>query len=114
MHRFCGFSTGRRRAERSPVLADVKAPRGARPLRASALTPAPRRTSKAFTAGPRIRQRAIPLAIRNWIVSSLDVLTTREDGWDRCAIVRGFWGWRSIAWQDWDRQENGRLVIELE
>jgi hypothetical protein len=28
------------------------------------------------------------------MVSSLDVLTTREDGWDRFVIVRGFWGWQ--------------------
>jgi hypothetical protein len=34
------------------VLPGIKAPRVARPLRASALTPAPRRAGFAFTAGP--------------------------------------------------------------
>lgn len=82
------------------MLAGIQAPRSARPLRASALTPAARRARWALTAGPfendeRMRQ-AIPLAIEDSMVSSLDVLTTREDGWDRCAIVRGFWGWRII------------------
>jgi hypothetical protein len=39
---------------------------------------------------------AIPLAIRDWMVSSLDVMTTREDRWDRFEIVRGFWDWQII------------------
>ena len=37
-------------------------------------------------------------AIRNWMVFSLDVQPTREDGWDRDAIVRGFWDCRDFAW----------------
>jgi hypothetical protein len=60
------------------------------------LTPVPRRTDVAFIAGPT-RQNAIPLAIEDSMVSSLDVLTTREDWWDRFAIVRGFWDCRIIA-----------------
>jgi len=35
---------------------------------------------------------AIPLSIEDSMVSSLDVVTTREDEWDRDAIVRGFSG----------------------
>jgi hypothetical protein len=97
MQRFWEVSGGPAAVECSPVLAGVEAPRKARPLRAAALTPAARRTSKAITAGPLAKDTAIPLAIQNWMVSSLDVLTTREDGWDRSAIVRGFWDWRTIG-----------------
>jgi hypothetical protein len=38
------------------------------------------------------------VAIRNWMVFSLDVLTTREDAWDRAAIVRGFWDCPDFEW----------------
>jgi len=96
MHGFQELKDGPSAVECSPVLAGVQAPRVARPLRASAWTPAPRRTSKAFTAGPLAEDKAIPLAIQKWMVSSLDVQPTREDAWDRCAIVRGFWDWRRI------------------
>src|SRR5712692_7587780 len=101
MHGFCDLSAGPAAVECSPVIAGVKAPRVARPLRASAWTPAARRTSEAFTAGPLQEQGAIPLAIEDSIVSSLAVVTTREDGWDRCAIVRGFWDCRTIGSSDW-------------
>jgi hypothetical protein len=36
------------------------------------------------------------LAIRNWMVFSLDVRPTREDRWDHAAIVRGFWACRDF------------------
>jgi hypothetical protein len=49
-----------------------------------------------LTAGPLNEQNAIPLAIEDSMVSSLDVLTTREDAWDRFGIVRGFWDWEII------------------
>jgi hypothetical protein len=37
------------------------------------------------------------LAIQDEMVFSLDVLPAREDGWDRDAIVRGFWGCRDFG-----------------
>jgi hypothetical protein len=40
---------------------------------------------------------AIPLSIEDSMVSSLDVITTRESGWDRFVIVRGSWVWQAIA-----------------
>jgi hypothetical protein len=40
---------------------------------------------------------AIPLSIEDSMVSSLDVVTTREGEWDRFVIVLGFWAWRTIA-----------------
>ena len=85
-----------RLARRSPA---CKAPQRARPLRASALTPAARRTGKALIAGLADPQlgKAIPRAIEDSIVSSLDVVTTREDEWDRVASVLGFWGWKGIG-----------------
>jgi hypothetical protein len=39
---------------------------------------------------------AIPLSIEDSMVSSLDVVTTREGRWDRSVIVRGFWVCRTI------------------
>jgi len=42
-------------------------------------------------------KNAIPLAIEDSMVSSLDVQTTREDRWDRGAIVRGFWACRDFG-----------------
>jgi hypothetical protein len=36
------------------------------------------------------------VAIRNWMVFSLDVIAAREDGWHRDAIVRGFSGCRDF------------------
>jgi hypothetical protein len=42
-------------------------------------------------------QRDPTLAIQDWMVFSLDVHTTREDRWDRGAIVRGFWGCRDFG-----------------
>ena len=44
------------------MLTSVKAPRSARPLRAAALTLAPRRTREAFIAGQRFRDRSGPEA----------------------------------------------------
>ena len=43
-------------------------------------------------------ENAIPLAIEDSMVSSLDVPTTREDRWDRGAIVRGFSAWWGFEW----------------
>src|SRR5262249_30295817 len=40
------------------------------------------------SARPPGRLEAIPRGQRNWMVFSLNVHTTREDGWDRDAIVR--------------------------
>jgi len=40
-------------------------------------------------------ENAIPLAIEDSMVFSLDVPTTREDRLDRGGIVRGFWAWRA-------------------
>ena len=37
------------------------------------------------------------MGIRNWMVFSLDVQPTREDAWDRDAIVRGFSGCRDFG-----------------
>src|SRR4030095_14543576 len=107
MHRLGEVSGGPAAAKRSPVLAGVQAPRVARPLRASAWTPAPRRTFEALIAGPLRNGTAIPLAIEGSMVSSLEVQPTREDGWDRCAIVRGFWDWRSVASSDWKVRRTG-------
>ena len=90
------------------MLPGVKAPHRTRPLRAPAWTPGPRGTAIAFIAGrPRSPFDATRshVAIRNWMVFSLDVLTTREDGWDRDAIVRGFWGWRDFGCSRWTRQK---------
>src|ERR1700680_3560125 len=47
--------------------------------------------------GLRDRRNAIPLAVEDSMVSSLDVQPTREDRWDRSASVLGFWGWRDIG-----------------
>jgi hypothetical protein len=44
------------------------------------------------------------LAIQDWMVFSLDVLTKREDRWDRVAIVRGFWGCRDFESSRWMRE----------
>jgi hypothetical protein len=41
---------------------------------------------------------AIPRAIQDWMVFSLDVHTTREDRWDRVEIVPGYSGCRDFAW----------------
>jgi len=49
--------------------------------------------------GPQLGGRSARRPGRlNYIVFSLDALTTREDGWDRDAIVRGFSGCRDFAW----------------
>ena len=74
-----------------PVLAAVKAPRVARPLRATALTPVPRGTGEAIIAGPPPvrpddQADAIPLAIEN-SMGSRGVSPTREHRWDRGASV---------------------------
>jgi len=37
------------------------------------------------------------VAILNGMVFSLDVQPTREDRWDRAAIVRGFWACRGFG-----------------
>src|SRR5713226_7567468 len=100
MHGFCSFRIGPAADKGTSVLDGVNAPRCARPLRASALTPPARGARRAITAGPFENAgvgTAIPLAIRDWMVSSLDVVTTREDRWDRFGIVRGFWGCRGFA-----------------
>jgi len=36
------------------------------------------------------------VAIRKWMVFSLDVQPTRADRWDLDAIVRGFWACRDF------------------
>ena len=92
-----------------PVLAAVKAPRVARPLRATALTPVPRGTGEAIIAGPPPvrpddQADAIPLAIENSMGSSLGVSPTREDRWDRGASVPGFWAWTGIEWNGWSEK----------
>jgi hypothetical protein len=43
-------------------------------------------------------KRDPPVATRNWMVFSLDVQPTREDRWDRDAMLRGFWGCRDFGW----------------
>ena len=48
------------------------------------------------------------VAIRNWMVFSLEVLTTKEDGWDRDAIARGSSGCRDFAWCRWTRERAPR------
>jgi hypothetical protein len=38
------------------------------------------------------------VAIQDWMVFSLDVQPTREDGWDRDEIVPGYLDCRGFAW----------------
>lgn len=100
MQRFCELISGPAAVQCSPVLASVEARRDAPPLRASALTPAPRRAWFAFTAGPLQagnEEKATPLAIGSagGVLSELRDLGRTE--WDRCVIVRGFWVCRTIG-----------------
>jgi hypothetical protein len=96
-----------------PVLAAVKAPRVARPLRAAALTPAPRGTARPLSPAllqtrPDDQGDAIPLAIEDSMGSSLGVSPTREDRWDRGASVPGFWAWTGIEWNGSSGRLRGR------
>ena len=43
------------------------------------------------------------------MVSSLDVLPTREDGWDRRASVLGFWVWRAFGLSGSNGRMRGRM-----
>src|SRR5438093_1265462 len=54
---------------------------------------------------------AIPLPIEDSMVSSLDVLTTKEDGWDRIATVLGFWDLRGIELNTSTGTRRGRARI---
>src|SRR5512139_2025718 len=103
----CGGLRERAPAARDdvPVLAAVKAPRSARPLRASALTAAAHRQAGALIAGaPRPgagrRADAIPLTPDHPVLSSLDVPTAREDAWDRDKSVPGFSACRDSEWSN--------------